>query len=79
MFDLTRDKTLNRIEQWLDVFKKGLSPEKSEIPIILVGGKLDLQNQKVALQKEAKEITQQYNLYKYIECSYKTAENVGNN
>jgi len=78
MFDLTREKTLNRIEQWLDVFKKGLPPEKLEIPIILVGGKLDLQNQIDISQVEEKKITQQYNLYKYIECSSKTGENVEN-
>ena len=78
MFDLARAKTLDRIEQWLDVFKKGLSHEKPEIPIIVVGGKLDLQNQIEVSQMEAEKIKEQYSLYKYIECSSKTGENVEN-
>lgn len=76
MFDLTRDKTLNRIEDWLGIFKEGLSPERKDIPILMVGGKVDLQNQIVISQKEAKKISQQFNLYNYIECSSKTGENV---
>ncbi len=76
MFDLTRIETLNRAEDWLDTFKSGLSPEKKDVPIILVGGKMDLKDQIVDSQNEAEKIRKQYNLFKYIKCSSKTGENV---
>ena len=76
MFDLTRVETLDRVEDWLDCFKQDLSSEMKDIPIVLVGGKLDLKDQINISQKEAEVITQQYNLFDYIECSSKTGENV---
>lgn len=76
MFDLTRYETLNRVENWLDTFKQGLSSEIKDIPILLVGGKLDLKDQIMISQKEAEIIAQRNNLSDYIECSSKTGENV---
>lgn len=76
MFDLTRFETLKRVDEWLDCFKRGLSSEIKDIPILLVGGKLDLKNQIKDSQKEADIIAQRYNLFDYIECSSKTGENV---
>ncbi len=76
MFDLTRHDTLTRVKEWLDTFKQGLSTEIKDIPILLVGGKLDLKDQKEFSQKEAEIIAQRYNLFDYIECSSKTGENV---
>ena len=76
MFDLTREETLDRIELWIDTFKEGISLEKKKIPIIIVGGKLDLQDQITISRKKVERIVQQYNLRNYIECSSKTGENV---
>ena len=76
MFDLTRHETLKRVEIWLDTFKQGLSPEIKDVPILLVGGKLDLKDQIKISQKEAQINAQRYNLFDYIECSSKTGENV---
>lgn len=76
MFDLTRHNTLTRIKDWLDCFKQDLNFETEDIPILLVGSKLDLKDQINVSQKEAKVIAQRYNLFEYIECSSKTGENV---
>ena len=76
MYDLTRRGTLERTEEWLTTFKRGLSPERKDVPILLVGGKLDLTGQIVVLQKEAETVMQQYNLFDYIQCSSKTGENL---
>ena len=76
MFDLTRVNTLNRIEEWLGCFKERLAPNEKDVPILLVGGKLDLQEQIAISKNEAEKIVKQYNLFKYIECSSKTGENV---
>ncbi len=75
MFDLTRESTLNRIDEWLENFTNGLSAEK-DVPILMVGGKLDLQDQIVVSDKKSEELAQQYNLFKYIKSSSKTGENV---
>jgi small GTP-binding protein len=75
MFDLTRKSTLDRVDVWLETFKKGLSREKRDIPIVLVGGKLDLKEQIKVTNNEGENIKRKYNLYDYIECSSKTGEN----
>jgi len=76
MFDLTRANTLDRIEEWLGCFKEGLTLDRKDVPILLVGGKLDLQEQIEVSKNYAKAIAQQYNLFDYIDCSSKTGKNV---
>lgn len=76
MFDLTRANTLNRIEEWLGCFKEGLTSDRKDVPILLVGGKLDLQEQIAVSKNEAERIAQQHNLFQYIECSSKNGKNV---
>lgn len=50
MFDLTNNSTLEKIEDWLATFKEGLTKDESEIPIIMDGGKLDLQDKRTISQ-----------------------------
>ncbi|MFW9988074.1 MAG: Rab family GTPase, partial [Candidatus Odinarchaeota archaeon] len=76
MFDLSRSETLERVGEWVDCFKRDLSTEKQEVPILLVGGKSDLKDQISISQEEANRTAQRYNLFEYIECSSKTGENV---
>lgn len=78
MFDLSRDNTLNRIMEWLDCFKEGLTHDKKDVPILLVGGKSDLQEQIEVSKNDAETIAQEYNLFDYIDCSSKTGKNVEN-
>ncbi len=76
MFDLSNKASLNRIDGWIEIFKKGLASSEKEIPILLVGGKLDLQDQIAITENEAQNIVKEHNLYQYIECSSKTGANV---
>lgn len=76
MFDITRPTTLSSIEGWLEVFNSGLNGSRKEIPILLVGGKLDLSDQKEISRDDALNQVKHYNLFDYIECSSKTGENV---
>lgn len=76
MFDLSNKASLNRIDGWVEIFKKGLASSESRIPILMVGGKLDLQDQINLTKREAKSIVKEHNLYEYIECSSKTGKNV---
>ena len=76
MFDMTRPSSLNSIEGWLDVFKSGLDESRKDIPILLVGSKLDLANEVKLSQDDVLKQTYSYKLFDYIECSSKTGKNV---
>ena len=76
MFDITRMASLHSLTEWLDVLKKGTLDEGKSIPIMMVGGKMDLNDRRSVFSIDAKEIAQSHNLLEYIECSSKTGENV---
>ena len=75
MFDITRNSSLKNLPEWLDVFKQGEDLHR-DIPIIMIGGKLDLRDRRSVYSKDAVDLAQKHNLYDYIECSAKTGENV---
>ncbi len=72
MFDLTNYESLIALNDWLPEFGKTVR----YVPLIMVGGKLDLEQQRVCKKDDVLEIMKSYNFYKYIECSSKTGENV---
>ena len=76
MFDLTREATLKKIDDWLTVFKKGIAPNEEKIPILMVGGKLDLQEERSCSKEDAVNLLKTHDLHYYIECSAKTGENI---
>jgi len=76
MYDITRKSSLNKITDWISIFKKDLTKEEKQIPILAVGGKLDLSNEREIDHDQAKNLASNLNIYDIIECSAKTAENV---
>lgn len=76
MFDLTREETLGPIQTWLKFFREGLKDDSDNVPIYLVGGKLDLADQRQVNTEKANKEIENYNLTDYLECSSKTGENV---
>ncbi|MFW9784732.1 MAG: Rab family GTPase [Candidatus Heimdallarchaeota archaeon] len=72
MFDLTNYESLIALKEWLPEFGKSVR----YVPLIMVGGKLDLEQQRVCKEDEVLETIELYNFHKYIECSSKTGENV---
>ncbi|MFX1311464.1 MAG: Rab family GTPase [Promethearchaeota archaeon] len=76
MYDVTRYSTLNNIKDWLSIFKYFVSNDQTRIPIIMIGGKADLQDQRSVKPEEAKELSKNYNLQGFYECSSKTGDNV---
>jgi small GTP-binding protein len=76
MFDITRMSSLTSLNEWLEVFKKGADEEGANVPIMIVGGKIDLTDRRSVFSIDAKEMAQSYNLLDYIECSSKTGENI---
>jgi len=75
MFDLSNRSSLDRIKDWLKIFKEGLHESKKNIPLFLIGGKLDLINERQVTAQEGLDITKSYNFEEYIECSSKTGDN----
>ncbi len=76
MYDITKYSSLRNIEDWLIAFKESLSDDKKEIPILMVGGKLDLSKERMISRRSAKKVSKKYKIVKNFECSSKTGENV---
>jgi len=72
VFDLTNYKSLTNIIKWLPEVKK----VAGDMPILMVGSKLDLKEQRVCDKEEALDLKELHKLQTYIECSSKTGENV---
>ncbi|MFX1338309.1 MAG: Rab family GTPase [Promethearchaeota archaeon] len=76
MFDITRDSSIYNLTDWMDVFHKGTKNYNKEIPIIMVGGKLDLIHRRTVMTDHAIEIAEKHKFSQYFECSSKTGKNV---
>lgn len=72
MYDITNSKTLNRISEWVQLIRE----RNGDIPIMLIGNKVDLEENREVSREEVKKIVEKYNLTTSIEISTKTGENV---
>ena len=72
MYDITNYSSLIHVDDWLSVVEE----VEQEFPIILVGGKADLEENRQISKQEGIEMAQTRNLNQLIECSSKTGENV---
>ena len=76
MYDITRYTSVKNIDDWLSIFEKSAQDKQINIPIVMVGGKLDLQEKRSVATEDAVELSEKHNLQGYYECSSKTGENV---
>jgi len=76
MYDITNYSSINNLEKWLTLFNDNLSNSKKKVPLLMVGGKLDLHKERVIYRKYAEKISKKYKIIKNFECSSKTGENV---
>ncbi len=76
MYDITRYSSLKNFQDWLDIFKQGYKGPSNQIPIIMVGSKLDLEYKRAVPRAEAYNLAKNNNLTGYIECSSKDGRNV---
>ncbi len=72
LFDITSENSFINIKNWLFLIKEECN---SDIPIIIVGNKNDLENKRVVEKEKAIEYAKQQNI-EYIETSSKTGENI---
>jgi len=73
IFDLTNSDSFEHLPQWIEEVRANV---KTEIPLLLVGNKSDLIDQRAVTLEEINEFTRNFNLY-YMETSAKTGEGVG--
>jgi len=74
MYDITNSNSLNRILEW----SKFIKENSANIPILLVGNKLDLEKERVISKEQGIEVKEKNNLSEFMEVSLKTGENVYN-
>ena len=73
VFDLTNSASFEHLPQWIEEVRANI---KSEIPVLLVGNKSDLLDQRAVSAEEIGRFTNDFNLY-YMETSAKTGDGVG--
>ena len=72
IFDLTNYESLINVINWLPEFRK----VSKNFPILMVGSKLDLKEERVCNKEEALDLMELHKLHNYLECSSKTGDNV---
>jgi len=75
MYDITNYSSIAHIDDWLTVIKKEIRKE-DVFPIIVVGGKADLAENREIPASEGIKIAKSRGVDGFIECSSKTGENV---
>ncbi|MBY8991090.1 MAG: GTP-binding protein [Candidatus Lokiarchaeota archaeon] len=73
IFDLTNSATFEHLPGWIEEVRANV---KNEIPLLLVGNKSDLVDQRAVSLDEINVFTRDFNLF-YMETSAKTGEGVG--
>jgi small GTP-binding protein len=78
MYDITRRSTLNRINEWLSIFKQEYAKKDTDnvLPVIILGGKIDREEDRSVNLSDAKKQLEGLSCLRYMECSSKTGENV---
>ena len=76
VYDVTNSETYENLKFWLQSIKNNTSPDMGEIPIILIGNKIDCEDREVKLE-EAENFWKEQG-YPYFETSAKTGENIDN-
>ncbi|MCP4764629.1 MAG: GTP-binding protein [archaeon] len=73
MYDNTRPSTLQHIEDWTSIFKE---KNGNDIPILLVGNKIDLEEHREIPREEGIKIAKQNKMAGFVESSAKEGINV---
>ncbi len=71
-FDLTRFRTLENMEEWINIMRES----NSYLPILFLGTKLDLVDEIQVDDDYALSFKDQFDLFDYIKVSSKTGENI---
>ena len=76
LYDITRFSSLQNLTEWMTIFDGTVKRAQFQIPVIMAGGKLDLEEKRSVLKEDAIKLAKNYNFLNYIECSAKTGYNI---
>ncbi len=76
MCDISKRDSITNIDKWLSKFNEGLNNQDPKFPLIIVGGKLDLEDQRSLNKLDIEAVLTVRKEFDYLECSSKTGENV---
>ncbi|MFX1323208.1 MAG: Rab family GTPase [Promethearchaeota archaeon] len=78
MYDITNYGSLAHVDDWFAIVEEKIAKKEVDnyLPIIFVGGKVDLIHLKEISTKKAMQIAKSKEAHGFIECSSKTGENV---
>lgn len=76
MYDVTNYSSLAHIDDWMLVVRKEIKSEQDTFPIIVVGGKADLLDDREVTGDEGINIAKSRGVDGFIECSSKSGDNV---
>ena len=72
LYDITNQTSLDHLPDWTQVIRE----HAGEIPIMLIGSKVDLHEFRAVLRDDGISAAKKYNLASFVELSSKTGENV---
>jgi small GTP-binding protein len=72
LYDITNPITLEHLPDWSQIIRE----HSGDIPIVLIGSKLDLEEFRAVAREDGILASKKYNLSSFIELSSKTGENV---
>ena len=72
----SRFSSLKSVNSWLKTLNWDSKDLREKVPILLVGGKIDLVEKRVIKQQDVDKIVKEQELSGHIECSSKSGENV---
>ncbi len=72
LYDITNPKTLEQVPRWIQIVKDNAG----DIPILLVGNKLDLEEQREISKEQVEKVKEHHHISSAMEISVKTGENV---
>ena len=75
MYDITRYSSLNHLDEWMKIVENDEVIEDIP-PLLIVGGKLDLEGKRNVFKEEIKHVMKQNDFIDHVECSAKTGKNV---
>ncbi|MFX1314766.1 MAG: Rab family GTPase [Promethearchaeota archaeon] len=76
VYDITRYSTFQSLDEWLLVFNKANKENNQTVSTILIGSKLDLEENRTVSHEEGKLFANENKFFDFIECSSKTGENI---
>ena len=76
MYDITRYSSLQHLDDWISVLNTDVLKTPEQIPILLVGGKTDLEEFRTVKPEMGFKFARSYSLNGFVECSAKSGENV---